>query len=82
MIEENLSNAIGLSIESMDKLLLAKNNDGDKMEISVFNNKTYKELHEEVIKLEFRDSKKLSSKHQILSMTVCDNERSLAVIYG
>ena len=45
VIEENLSNAIGLSIESMDKLLLAKNNDGEKMEISVFNNKTYKELY-------------------------------------
>jgi len=43
VIKENLTNAVGLSIESMNRILIAKNNKQNCCTISVLDNKTYQE---------------------------------------
>ena len=71
----------------MAKILVAKNltcwqNDKNQNEISVIDSLTYEEIPGEVIKIEFSKREKMNSKNIILSMAVCENERSLAIIYG
>ena len=86
IMKENLTNSFGLSIESMNKILLAKNNKGYCNTITVIDNRDYLELKDQEIELRFNKSFEMTAKTKkrsmILSMTACDNEKSLAVIYG
>mgnify|MGYP007025656478 CR=1 FL=1 len=52
----------------------------EPIHISVIDQTDYQVVDK--IYLDFKHDKANNCKHQILSMTVCDNERSLAVIYG